>query len=106
MFTHYSHSTILKFLPSLILVDIAVSFFYLKNGLFSEKIKASLNILKNLKVIHSRYNLIQKNRTVDDKEIISYFRNEVILPKGTNIKNKIPFNSVLRVLAKMCRKVI
>ena len=106
LFTHYSHSTILKFLPSLVLVDIAVSIFYLKNGLFTEKIKASLNILKNSKIIHSRYNLIQKNRTVDDKEIILYFRNEVILPKGTNIKNKMPFNSVLRVLAKMCRKVI
>ena len=106
LFTHYSHSTILKFLPSLVLVDIAVSVFYLKNGLFTEKIKASLNILKNSKIIHSRYNLIQKNRTVDDKEIILYFRNEVILPKGTNIKNKMPFNSVLRVLAKMCRKVI
>jgi len=106
LFTHYSHGTILKFLPSLVLVDIAVSLFYLKNGLFSEKIKASLNILKNSKIIHSRYNLIQKNRTVDDKEIISYFRNEVILPKGTNIKNKMPFNSVLRVLSKICRKVI
>ena len=106
LFTHYSHSTILKFLPSLVLVDIAVSLFYLKNGLFSEKIKASLDILKNSKIINSRYNLIQKNRTVDDKEIISQFRNEVILPKGTNIKNKIPFNSVLQVLAKMCRKII
>ena len=106
LFTHYSHSTILRFLPSLVLVDVAVSLFYLKNGLFSEKIKASLDILKNSKIINSRYNLIQKNRTVDDKEIISQFRNEVILPKGTNIKNKIPFNSVLQVLAKMCRKII
>ena len=106
LFTHYSHITILKFLPSLVLVDIAVSLFYLKNGLFSEKIKASLDILKNLKFLNLRYNLIQKNRTVEDKEIISQFRNEVILPKGTNIKNKIPFNSVLRVLAKLCRKVI
>ena len=44
LFTHYSRSTILKFLPSLIAVDIAVSIFYLKNGLFSEKIKASCSI--------------------------------------------------------------
>ena len=106
LFTHYSHSTILKFLPSLILVDIAVSFFYLKNGLFSEKIKASLNILKNSGTIQSRYNEIQKKRIINDKEIISYFKNEVILPKGTNIKNKIPFNSVLRVLSQLCRKII
>jgi len=106
LFTHYSHSTILRFLPSLVLVDVAVSLFYLKNGLFSEKIKASFNILKNTKTIQARYNLIQKNRTINDKEIISHFRNEVILPKGTNIKNKVPFNSILRVLAKICKKVV
>ena len=87
-------------------MDVAVSLFYLKNGLFSEKIKASFNILKNSKTIQARYNLIQKNRTINDKEIISHFRNEVILPKRTNIKNKIPFNSVLRILSQLCRMVI
>ena len=80
--------------------------FYLKNGLFSEKIKASLSIIKNLGIIQSRYNEIQKKRTVHDKKIISNFKNEVILPKGTNIKNKIPFNSILKVLSKLSRMVI
>jgi len=106
LFTHYSRSTFLKFLPALILVDIAVGFFYLKNGLFTEKIKASLNILKNFRKINSRYIEIQKKRTVDDKTIISHFKNEVILPKGINLKNKIPFNSTLRFLSKLCRLVI
>jgi len=103
LFTHYSHGTILKFLPSLILVDIAVSLFYLKNRLFSEKIKASLNILKNLGTIQSRYNMIQNKRMISDKEMISNFKDELILPKGTNIKNKIPFNSILRILARFSR---
>ena len=106
LFTHYSHNTILKFLPSLITVDIAVSFFYLKNGLFFEKIKASLNILKNFRIIQSRYNEIQKKRTVDDKVIISNFKDEVSLPKGTAIKNKLPFNSLLRILSKLSRMII
>ena len=106
IFTHYSRKTILKFLPSLIVVDIAVSFFYLKNGLFYEKIKASLNILKNLKKINSRYKEIQTKRTIDDKKIISNFKNEVILPKGTNLKNKVPFNPILRFLSKLCRLTI
>tara|TARA_B100001559_G_scaffold311732_1_gene308582 strand:+ start:5484 stop:6530 length:1047 start_codon:yes stop_codon:yes gene_type:complete len=106
LFTHYSRSTILKLFPSLILVDFAVSFFYLKNGLFYEKIKASFSIIKNLGTIQSRYNKIQKTRTVNDKEIIFNFKNEVILPKGTNIKNKIPFNSILRVLSKLSRMAI
>ena len=106
LFTHYSRGTILKLLPSLVLVDIAVSCFYLKNGLLSQKIKASLSILKNLGIIQSRYDEIQKKRTVHDKEIISNFKNEVILPKGTSIKNKIPFNSILKVLSQLCRMVI
>ena len=106
LFTHYSRGTILKFLPSLIVVDIAVSFFYLKNGLFFEKIKASFNILKNFSIIQSKYNEIQRNRTINDKEIVSSFKDEVILPKGTSIKNKLPFNSLLRTLSGLCRKVI
>tara|TARA_Y100000996_G_scaffold411754_1_gene396491 strand:- start:1269 stop:2399 length:1131 start_codon:yes stop_codon:yes gene_type:complete len=106
IFTHYSRKTILKFLPSLILIDIAVSFFYLKNGLLTEKIKASLNILKNLRKINSRYGEIQSKRTIDDKKIIIDFKNEVILPKGTNLKNKVPFNPILKFLSKLCRLVI
>jgi hypothetical protein len=106
LFTHYSSSTILKFLPSLILVDVAVSFFYLKNGLFSEKIKASFSILKNLGTICSRYNEIQNKRIVHDKEIISNYKDEVILPKGTRIKNNLPFNSLLRILSQLCRMII
>ena len=56
--------------------------------------------------MQSRYNKIQKNRTVSDKEIISNFKDEVILPKGTSIKNKLPFNSLLRTLSQLCRAVI
>ena len=106
LFTHYSHSTFLKFLPALILVDITVSFFYLKNGLFFEKIKATISILKNIRKINSKYIEIQKKRTVSDKEIIMNFKNEVILPKGTTLKNKIPFNSTFRFLSKLCKSII
>ena len=106
LFTHYSRSTILKFFPSLIIIDMAVSFFYLKNGLFYEKIKASLNILKNLRKINSRYIEIQGKRTINDKAIILDFKNELILPTGTNLKNKIPFNFLLTSLSKLCRLIM
>tara|TARA_B100001540_G_C15212205_1_gene375647 strand:- start:188 stop:454 length:267 start_codon:yes stop_codon:yes gene_type:complete len=88
------------------LIDVAVSFFYLKNGLFIEKIKASLNILKNFRKINSRYTEIQKKRIIDDKTIILDFKNEVILPTGTNLKNKIPFNFLLVSLSKICKSII
>ena len=47
LLTHFSKSSYLKMLPSLILVDLAVSAFYLKKGMLITKIKTSLNILKN-----------------------------------------------------------
>src|SRR3989338_9859960 len=42
--THYSRTTLFKMLPALFLVEIAVSFFYLKKGMLTSKIKASFNI--------------------------------------------------------------
>ena len=70
LFTHYSRITILKMLPSLVLVDLAVTSFYAKRGLLFIKIKTSLNILKNFRRISKRYSEIQKSRTITDKEII------------------------------------
>ena len=61
--THFSKSSYFKMLPSLILVDFAVSLFYLKKGMFGTKIKTSLNILKNLTKISKKYEEIQSTRT-------------------------------------------
>ena len=67
--------------PSLILVDIAVSLFYLKKGFISAKIKANIDILKNLNTISKNYNLIQNNRTINDIELIKKFENKIEVPQ-------------------------
>ena len=70
LLTHFSKSSYFKMLPSLILVDFAVSLFYLKKGMFGTKIRTSLNILKNLTKISKKYQEIQSTRILSDKEII------------------------------------
>lgn len=92
---NFSRKTIFKMLPSLILVEIAVTLFYLKKGFVSAKIKANLDILKNLNTISRNHNLIQKNRIVNDNEIIKKFVNKIEVPKwviekeNNNLLNKI-----------------
>ena len=60
LLTHYTRKTYFKMLPALIMVDIGVSFYYLKKGVFLSKLKATLNILKNFGQINSRYYKIQR----------------------------------------------
>ena len=78
---NYNKKTIFKMFPSLILVDIAVSLFYLKKGFISAKIKANIDILKNLNTISKNYNLIQNNRTINDIELIKKFENKIEVPQ-------------------------
>ena len=47
-------------IPSLILVDFAITLFYLKNGFFMAKIKANFDIIKN-------FNIISKNKFIKFK---------------------------------------
>jgi GT2 family glycosyltransferase len=104
LLTLYDRQTFFKMLPSLILVDLAVFFFYLSKGLIKMKISADIEILKNFKIINKKYSQNQKIKNVSDKEIISYFKNEVDVPHWI-INNKINnfFNSFLKGISKITR---
>jgi GT2 family glycosyltransferase len=104
LLTLYSRSTFFKMIPGLILVDIAVFFFYLSKGMGKIKISADLEILKNLKNINKKYKNNQKIRKIKDKELINQFKNEVIVPKWV-IKNRtnIFFNKFLVIISKITR---
>lgn len=107
LLTHYSRSTFYKMLPALILVEIAVFFFYLKKGMIQAKIKATLDILKNRKKINKRYHEIQSKRTLSDKDIIVSFSDELAVPKEVaNKKSNIMFNRFICRLSISARKVI
>lgn len=105
--THYSRSTLFKIIPALILIEFGVFFFYLKKGMIKEKIKANLNIMKNLSIINKKYHELQHKRTVTDRDIIKNFVDEIAVPewvlgKETNSY----FNRLLKRLSMMMRKAI
>ena len=101
---NYSGKTIFKMLPSLILVDIAVTLFYLKKGFILAKIRANLDILKNLKIVSENHKLIQKNRTVNDNELIKKFVNKIEIPQWVTEKENNDFvNKMFEKLSKFCR---
>ena len=105
--THFSKSTYFKMLPALILVDLAVSLFYMKKGMLIIKLKSSLNILKNTKKINEKYNQIQSQRKYSDKEILDFFQDEIQVPKWvvSEMSNTL-FNNFLNNLSKITRRFI
>ena len=104
LLTHFTKSSYLKMLPSLILVDFAVSLFYLKKRMFITKIKTSLNILKNISKISKKYKKIQSTRTLSDREILNIFQDEIQVPKWVaSEENNESFNNFLNKLSKISR---
>ena len=107
IFTHYSRINILKMLPSLILVDLAVTSFYAKRGLLLVKIKTSLNIIKNLRHVSKRYSEIQKTRKVSDKEIVRNFLDTIDVPPWVMKQNQNKFfNKFLTKLSSFSRNLL
>lgn len=107
IFTHYSRISMLKMLPSLILVDLAVTSFYVKRGLLLVKIKTSLNIIKNLRHVSKRYSEIQKTRKISDKEIIQIFLDTIDVPPWVMKQNQNKFfNKFLTKLSSFSRNLL
>ena len=107
LLTLYNRKTFYKMLPALIVVDIAVFFFYLTKGLVKMKILADVQIIKNLKTINKKYHENQKNRSISDKEIIFSFKNEVNVPVWV-VDSKINsvFNNFLKIITKITRNFL
>ena len=105
--THYSCSTLLKMIPALILVDVGVFFFYLKKNMLKEKIKADLNILKNLPLINKKYHELQSKRTVPDRIVVENFVDEISVPEWVLGKDaNSSFNKLLKKVSRITRKFI
>jgi GT2 family glycosyltransferase len=107
LLTNYSRSTFFKILPALVLVEIAIFFFYLSKGLLKSKINAYIDIVKKRKQISIRYNEIKEKRKENDNEIIKNFQNEIFVPKqvANSLSNKL-FNNLIITLSKISRVLI
>ena len=107
LYTHYSHSTLFRMFPELILTEISIMLFYLKKRMFWQKIKGYIHIIKNIPEIKKKYNEIQKTRIISDKEIIKNFQDRIYVPeKVVGKKNNEIFNKYIECLAKISRKII
>jgi len=107
LLTHYSKNTYAKMYSSLCLVDLFVWFFYISKGFLGAKIKAELDIRRNRKLIETKYQELEKKKTVPDEKIIQEFPDEVFVP--TNVSDNFmngSFNSVLSKLSKKVKKKI
>ena len=104
LLTLYSRSTFYKMIPGLLLVDIAVLFFYLSKGLGKMKIEADIEILRNLGKINEKYKKNQEIRKIADRDLIKQFKNEVIVPQWViNDKTNVFFNQFLVLISKITR---
>ena len=107
LLTHYSKNTYAKMYSSLCLVDLFVWFFYISKGFLGAKIKAELDIRRNRKFIETKYQELEKKKTVPDEKIIQEFPDEIFVP--TNVSDNFmngTFNSVLSKLSKKVKKKI
>jgi GT2 family glycosyltransferase len=107
LLTHYSRKTFYKMLPELILIEIAIIFFYTSKGLLLEKIKANYSIIKNWKKINKKYNEIQQKRKFSDKEIIKNFSDVIVVPTelSKNMQNSL-FSDFIKSLSRRVRTKI
>ena len=104
LLAHYSKRTYYKILPYLILVEIAILFFYLSKGLLKHKIKGYIDLIKKRKYIAAQHFQLEKKRKIDDVEIINMFKDEVFVPKevSSGFINK-NFNKFLLFMSKLAR---
>ena len=107
LLTHYSKNTYAKMHSSLCLVDLFVWFFYLSKGFLGAKIKAELDIRRNRKFIETKYQELEKKKTVPDEKLIQEFPDEIFVPTNVsdNFMNE-SFNSILSKLSKKVKKKI
>jgi len=107
LLTHYSKKTYAKMLPTLLLVDFFVWFFYLSKGFVGAKIKADLDILRNKKSIEKKYQELESKKIVPDEGLVKKFPDEIFVPVDvTEGSVNRRFNSILSRLSKRAKKSI
>ena len=104
--THYSRKTYYKMLPALMIVEICVFLFYLKKGTAISKIRATCNIIKNLRYINEKYKKIQNERIVSDKKLIKTFEDQILIPKIMDTQKNDFFGNFIKNLSRLSRKFL
>ena len=105
LLTHYSESTRKKINQEIFLVEVLVFFSYLLKGMIKSKIQADIEIFRNKKMIHRKYEELEKRKVVSDLELVKNFSNTIFIPDdvSNDISGKM-FNKILSYLSNKARK--
>ena len=107
LLTHYSKKTLYKILPSLIIIEVMVFFFYLFKGFIKMKIKAYIDIIRNRKQISKKFYELETRKIITDAELIKTFPDDILIPDqlSSNIANRV-FNFILSNLSRITKRFI
>lgn len=101
--TLYSPTSLKKILPYLIIIELGISIFFMSKGIFQEKIRAFLSLIKLKKELKSRRHKIEKTRICRDEKIIEHFVDDFYLPSKNGQNNKSFFTKTIENLSKKAR---
>lgn len=102
LLTNYSTKTLIRLLPSLVIIEISILFFFAKKRLLREKLRGYLDILRMSAYLRKRKYMISATRKVSDDAILrSFCYNIQISDEVSDPNNIAKFNKLSRVLCKM-----
>ena len=105
--TLYSQKTYRKIFLLIFLLETGIFLYFLSKGLGFMKLKSYFSLLKLNPKIHSKRKNIDQIRTISDKEVVTNFSDEFILPRDVlNTKNSHKINSIIISLSKKARNLI
>ena len=107
LLSFYERKTLLKISPITFLLELSLFFYFLIQGHGYIKIKTMFSILKLLPAINKRRKKLTVKRKFSDKQVISYFVDDFILPKSLHSTYSATFYSFfMNKLNKIARKII
>jgi GT2 family glycosyltransferase len=105
--TNFSKKSFWKLMPFLIILEIGTSLYYLRKGMFIEKLLAYSYIIKHRSYLSKRYKNMLLKRTVTDKDVTRQFSDEIWVPKDVIKKSSNSFlNKFIEKLSKYARSVL
>ena len=107
LISFYQNKTLFKILPLIFLLEFLLFFYFLIQGNGYTKIKTMFSIIKLLPLIIKRRKKLNTNRKFSDKEVISYFVDDFIMPKSFHGEYSATFYTFfMNNLNKIARKII
>ena len=104
LLSNYNTKTIVKLLPSLIIIELVLLVFFTKKKMLIKKLKSYGGILKLTRHIQKRKKEIQEMKTVNEKEILDLFSCTIETPLEVSETEGIDkFNKLLKLLCNFIK---